>query len=104
MPHYAIWLIAAALVTLSIAGTVLLTRFLARLKSSFPSEWAALGSPNLINPEGSRQENALFIFIMSGRFLELNDHALTRDGVALQTCGALCIACIFLLFVISQRT
>lgn len=95
----AVWIVSIILVTLIVIGLRFHLRFLARLKFAFANEWVALGSPKLVNPDCSKQENSLFLFVLSGRFRRLNDPTLTASGNALQTCFGLSIVCIFLLFI-----
>lgn len=100
----AIWVVAAVLVIVTIAGTCFHIRFLTRLRSVFPEEWAQLGAPKLSEYEGAPSQNALFAFILFGKFYRLNDPVLKINGKALQISMFLCLACMLVLFFLLRNS
>lgn len=92
------WAVSAGLVVLVVMGARYHLRFLAHLRTAFPSVWAELGSPKLVNPEGSYAENSLFGFVLFGRFARFNDPVLYANGRALQFVFFLSLACLLALF------
>lgn len=92
------WVVSAGLLVLVAMGVHYHLRFLAHLRTAFPSVWRQLGSPKIVNPEGSFAENSLFCFIFFGRFSRLNDPVLFVNGRALQVVFFLCLACVLALF------
>jgi hypothetical protein len=92
------WIISAGLLVLVAMGVRYHLRFLAHLRKAFPSVWSQLGSPAMVNPEGSFAENSLFGFVFFGRFSRLNDPVLCANGRVLQVVYFLCLACVLALF------
>lgn len=93
-----LWAGSVGLGVLIIMALHIHRQFLRRLKVAFPTEWGLLGSPNLVNPEGSRAENSLFVFVLFGKFYRLNDASLNAHGKALRLCYLLSLVCLCLLF------
>lgn len=92
------WIVSAGLVVLVVMGARYHSRFLAHLRTAFPSVWAQLGSPKLANPEGSYAENSLLSFVLFGRFARFNDPVLCANGRALQAIFILCLISLLALF------
>lgn len=92
------WAVSVGLVALVVIGARYHLRFLAHLRTAFPSVWNQLGSTKLVNPEGSYAENSLFGFVLFGRFARFNDPVLCANGRALQVVFFLCLACLLALF------
>ncbi|OJW50663.1 MAG: hypothetical protein BGO63_15835 [Candidatus Accumulibacter sp. 66-26] len=92
------WIVSSGLLVLVAMGVHYHLRFLAHLRTAFPSVWRQLGSPTIVNPEGSFAENSLFFFVFFGRFSRLNDPVLFAIGRALQVVFFLCLACVLALF------